>query len=119
MTAAPRTCTLCAADALRRNTSLAVIRNRRLTLVGPQDLVQGGKGLIAQVPIFVPGTAPAADFGVPAVTNDTCAGLCYDYSRGAKWWGFATVVMNITSLLMGNQSRCAPGLAAGGGIEGA
>ncbi|MCR9219066.1 MAG: ATP-binding protein [Alphaproteobacteria bacterium] len=49
------------------------ISDNVITLAGPVDLVQGGRGLIARVPIFLPGPFPSSEtslWGLAAVVID-------------------------------------------------
>ncbi len=51
----------------------------RIVLAGPLDLVQGGEGLIARIPIHIPDTTSGEE----------------------RFWGFASVVMNTDAIFAG------------------
>lgn len=63
------------ADPARREAVLRAIEQRMFIVAGPLDLLQGGRGLIARLPIY----------------RDTAAGEIF--------WGFATIVLDIEPLL--------------------
>lgn len=66
------------ADPARNHAVRRAIDNRQFLIAGPLDLIQGGTGLIARLPIYRP-------------RND----LVYE----EDFWGFATIVLDVEPLL--------------------
>ncbi|WP_171035714.1 EAL domain-containing protein [Colwellia ponticola] len=64
-------------DPRRRQLALKAIQDNSYLIIGPMDLIQGGQAITARRPIFFPGI------------ND----------QQANFWGFATVLIDIKSLL--------------------
>jgi len=64
-------------DPVRREDALATIRSRQLTLVGPLDLIQGGKAVIGRYPVFI--------------SNKK--------SNREHFWGFTIVLIKLSKLL--------------------
>ena len=64
------------ADQARTTAAFAAIEDRRLTLAGPFELVQGGVAMVGRQPVFVEGAGEIAD-----VDPD--------------FWGFATVLIDL------------------------
>jgi len=64
-------------DPLRREIALKSIREHSFIIAGPIDLIQGGQAVIARRPIYL---------STPASTKD-------------EFWGFATVLIDIDTLL--------------------
>ncbi|MDH5785558.1 MAG: CHASE domain-containing protein, partial [Chromatiales bacterium] len=62
-------------DRSREKGARAAIERREMVLVGPLDLIQGGRGLIGRVPIFIP------------------------EEDGERFWGFATVLIRMETLV--------------------
>ncbi|WP_207060845.1 bifunctional diguanylate cyclase/phosphodiesterase [Motiliproteus sp. SC1-56] len=63
------------ADEQRRSLALQAIEERRLTLAGPLNLIQGGVGLIGRNPVFLSGP------------------------DGETFWGFASALVSLRDLL--------------------
>jgi len=64
-------------DPSRREDAVAAILSKQLTLVGPLDLIQGGKAVIGRYPVFI---------------NDK-------KSNGEHFWGFTIVLIKLSKLL--------------------
>lgn len=72
-------------DPNRRIVAQKAIDSRSLWIAGPLELIQGGTALIARLPVFLP--APGTD----------------NASTSEKFWGFATVLIDLDSLLQGSD----------------
>lgn len=66
-------------DATERQAAWRAILENRFLLVGPRRLVQGGLGLIARLPVFLPDAAVGTSWG--------------------RFWGFATIVIDFDQVL--------------------
>ena len=85
-------------DPKRRADALRTVENGHLTLAGPFNLVQGGKGLLARNPVFLP--APTGNrteaWGFPDAHE--CGDLCYGDDEHI-FWGFAVALIDWERLL--------------------
>lgn len=66
-------------DPKRRDEALLAVKRKSLTLAGPFDLVQGGRGVIARLPVFLP------------------------EGGGERFWGFVTALIDSDALLRASQ----------------
>ncbi len=69
------------ADEARRPAVVRAINERRFIVAGPLDLIQGGRAVIARLPIFLEGYSGQTEF------ND--------------FWGFATILIDVDVLFEG------------------
>jgi hypothetical protein len=73
----------------RVNAALDTIVSRRLTFVGPLDLVQGGVAIIGRYPVFNKDMSNNCTFPVEGVPQ--------------TFWGYATMLTSVTDLLAGQH----------------
>lgn len=83
--------------------ALKTVADGVLTLVGPMPFRQGGFGVRVRMPIFVTDVDEDAAFGGPPPPAD-CA-PCYDAAARRRFWGFATVLVDLQALAAGGDSR--------------
>ncbi|MBF0161251.1 MAG: response regulator [Magnetococcales bacterium] len=67
-------------DPQQRGEALRTVQSRTLTLAGPLNLVQGGNGVIARLPVFVPSA-----------------------EGEERFWGFVSALINTQALLSASQ----------------
>lgn len=84
-------------DTNRRADVLTTLQLKSMYLSGPYVLVQGGIGLIARVPIYIP-NVPWANLGIPQPTN-LPPELFFDTPTNASFWGLAIILLDWTFML--------------------
>ena len=73
------------ADEARRPAVERSIQNRQFIVAGPIKLIQGGRAIIARLPIFIDGYQSQTEF--------------------AEFWGFATILIDVDTLFEGAGIR--------------
>ncbi|GBG00256.1 hypothetical protein Rsub_12900 [Raphidocelis subcapitata] len=91
-------------DPDRRQAALETIQRGVMTLQGPLMLKQGWLGLVPRLPIFIENvTNPNETFGAPAPPYN-CS-ICYNPVTRRMFWGFASCVINFSSVEKGTDPR--------------
>lgn len=79
--------------------SVALARDLNQTVIaGPLEILQGGKAIIARVPIFLDPSIPSShNLTIPTGTTEPKQSI---HPRGGRWfWGIASLVINFEALL--------------------
>lgn len=70
----------------------AAVGREAPSVIGPVDLIQGGKGILAYLPVYV-------DEDVEGVLDiSTLEGVQPEEVQGRKFWGFASSIANLTKM---------------------
>ncbi|PNH12446.1 Calcium/calmodulin-dependent 3',5'-cyclic nucleotide phosphodiesterase 1C [Tetrabaena socialis] len=93
------------ASALDGESAVQTVKEGKLTLVGPLPFQQGGSGVRVVLPIFVNASSANTSFGGPDSQNPRCGAACYNQATGSKFWGFASVIIDLDALSNGTDSR--------------
>ncbi|KAF8060038.1 serine/threonine-protein kinase [Scenedesmus sp. PABB004] len=92
-------------DPKRRVAALETIQRRNLTMQGPITLLQGWRGAVARVPVFISNVSESVTFGAPNPPYDCPPGLCYDAATRTRWWGFVSCIVRLDDLANGRDAR--------------
>ncbi|GLI63480.1 hypothetical protein VaNZ11_006457 [Volvox africanus] len=86
--------------------AVRTVADHTLTLVGPMDFVQGGRGFVVRQPIFVSNVSEPQNFDIPHPISDACGAPCvYDATTRTQFWGFASALVNQDVLTHDNRSK--------------
>jgi len=86
--------------------AISTLKAKQLTMSGPQDLVGGGFGGIARLPIFVANVSADETFGMNvSLPYDMELADVYNFRTRTKFWGFVTAMIDFQDLLEGRDVR--------------
>ncbi|WIA33746.1 hypothetical protein OEZ86_006861 [Tetradesmus obliquus] len=90
-------------DPQRRAASLETIARGELTMQGPVTLLQGWRGAVARLPVFIVNVSANETFNAPDVVYD-CPICCNETTR-TKFWGFVSCIVKLQDLATGSDAR--------------
>jgi len=88
----------------QRAAAMAAVASRGIVIAGPLDLVQGGRGVIARMPVFLPTGQPSAPddsrpgAGGGTATDTAPARILAADDPSARLWGLVAVVIDTDKL---------------------
>ncbi|GLC65344.1 hypothetical protein PLESTF_000283100 [Pleodorina starrii] len=86
--------------------ALKTVQDRALTLVGPLEFFEGGRGVIVRDPIFISGVDKDESFGLAQRLNPYCGAPCaYDAATRTLFWGFAAGLISLDRLSHAKESK--------------